>query len=207
MYLLSKIPNYLKLPNAETILFSPIFIALFLIVDLILIGIPAWVHWNYVKDYTQIKNIWIFILSGVLIGVLLGEGGNLVMIFPYTILMLIYGLFYKKFVWWKVALTSYSAGILLENGLNRAPIQTTTLIWVALFISPYFITKMWENRKKVSLIFILKDLWGTILASVILICLAIYLPPKISPPLILGAFAIPFFVTAIYRFIKLKQYS
>ena len=80
---------------------------------------------------------------------MLGEGGNFVMIIPYTILMFIYAQLYKRFPWWKVASTSHLAGIVVENVINRSPIQIPTLMWIAFFTYLYFATKIWENRKKI----------------------------------------------------------
>jgi hypothetical protein len=121
-------------------------------------------------------------LFGGITGALLGEGGNPVMIIPYTILMLIYAQLYKRFAWWKVASTSYLGGVIVENLMNRSPIQLPTLVWIAFFTYPYFYTKIWENRKKVPIMSILKDLRLAIATSPVLMALAAYLTrDNISP--------------------------
>ena len=200
---LSAIPGYFKASDSGNILeFWPSLIV-FLLFNIIFIGIPAAIHWIYVKDYSAIKNVWFFALFGGITGALLGEFGNVIMIIPYTILMLIYAFFYKKFVWWKVASTAYLAGIIIENGINRAPLQVTTLAWIAFFIYPYFVTKIWENRRKVSMISILKDFKWSLLFSVILIGLTIYFSRNnISPPLIILGATLPFVASIIYKLIK-----
>lgn len=181
------------------------FILIFILADLILIGIPAWIHNHYIKDYGKVKSIWFFIIFGSITSIFLGERGNLIMIIPYTILMFIYALLYNHLTWWKVALTSYPAGIIIENVINRAPLHAPTLIWIAFFIYPYFITKIWENRKRISILKIIKDLKYTIASSFLLGLLAAYLSKSnISPPLIIIGIAIPFIIKIINKKIKKK---
>lgn len=202
MLIFQLIPGYAQ-PVNEFI--QPKFWIVFIIVNLILIGIPAWIHRTYINDYSGIKKIWFFALFGGITGGLLGER-SFIMIIPYIILMLLYAFLYKKFVWWKIALTSYLAGILLENGLNHAPIQSTTLIWVAFFIYPYFITKIWENRKKLRILWILNDLKYTLISSILLAILALLISRNnLSPPLIIFGFALPFFITIAWRFLRRKS--
>ena len=200
------VPDYSKPAQPNNPPLTRGFILIFLIADLILIGISAWLHNKYSGDYGKIKSVWFFVLFGAITGVLLGEAGDVIMIIPYAVLMFAYALLYKRFVWWKVALTSYFAGIFIENVINRAPLQSSTLIWISLFVCPYFFTKIWENRKKVSLISIIKDLRCTFFASIILGCLSIYLyfstAGKISPPLIFMAFALPLLIKILSQLIK-----
>lgn len=134
---------------------------------------------------------------------MLGER-SFIMIIPYTILMLVYALFYKKFTWWKVALTTYLAGILLENAMNRSPIQAPTLLWVAFFTYPYFFTKIFENRRKINWLKVLKDFKWTIISSLILISLSMLVSRNTSPPLIIFGAALPFLVHALYWLYKKK---
>lgn len=207
VYLLPLIPNFLREPESDDIVgFQPTFILLFLIFNVLFIGIPAWIHRIYVNDYGKIKSIWFFALFGGVTGGLLGEGGNPVMIIPYTILMLIYAYFYRKFTWWKVALTAYLGGIIVENIINRSPIQIPTLMWIAFFTYPYFVTKIYENRKKVRIFKILKDLKWNLVASIILMALAAYASKdNISPPLIIFGATLPFLITILYRLIKKRK--
>ena len=202
--LLPLIPGYLEEPTPDKMVgFQPVFILVFLLFNLIFIGIPAWFHYVYVKDYSTIKNIWFFALFGGITGAMLGEGGNVVMIIPYTILMLIYAFFYKKFTWWKVALTTYFAGMVVENVINRSPIQIPTLMWIAFFTYPYFWTKIVENRKKLSFQTIWNDFKWVFLSSGILSSLAVFVSKdNISPPLIILGAALPFIIIIIYRLIR-----
>ncbi len=207
IYLLP-LSGYLKQPKTTDIGFEPSFILVFLLFNLIWIGIPAWIHWAYIKDYSRIKNLWFFALWGGVTGALLGEvavGGlqNWPLIASYTILMLAYGYLYKKFPWWQVALTSYLGGIIVENIINRAPIQATTLVWIGFFVAPYFVAKIFENRQKIPLKKIFIELRLTIIFSVVLAALMAYISRNnISPPLIIMGFALPFLVTIVVRAIK-----
>ena len=184
----------------------------FLIADLILIGIPLWLHREYVNDYSKIKNISFFSMFGAVTGVIFGEGGKIAFIPGYFILMLIYALFYKKFIWWKVVITTYLTGILLENIMMRSPIQPTTLIWIALLTYPYFITKIFDNRKKLNKKFwnkIWNELKWTILASLILPIILIFInfiaSGVFSPPLLILGIATPFVIKIIKNFIKSRN--
>src|SRR3989338_3089158 len=113
--MLPKIPNFSKPPQENNLPLAAKWIIVFLIADLFLIGIPAGIHKIYSKDYSKIKSIWFFALFGGITGAIIGEvlpsmnPKNFIMIIPYTILMMIYAGFYKKFIWWKVALTTYFA--------------------------------------------------------------------------------------------------
>jgi hypothetical protein len=202
------IPNYLRTSNPNNILeFWPSLI-IFVLFNIIFIGIPAGIHRIYLNDYSKIKSVWFFALFGGITGALLGEFGNLFMIIPYAILMFIYAQFYKRFAWWKVALTSYLAGIIIENAINRAPLQVTTLMWIAFFIYPYFATKIWENRKKVPLSQIIEDFKFSFAFSVILTILAVYFSRNnISPPLIVLGATLPFIISIIYKILKRKRDS
>jgi 4-hydroxybenzoate polyprenyltransferase len=211
LYSLSLIPGFLRHVEADDIVgFQPAFILIFLIFDAISIGIPAWIHRAYVRDYSKISSVWFFALFGGIIGAILGEvlptlnPANFVMIIPYTILMLVYAFLYKRFTWWKVASTAYLGGIIVENAINRSPIQLPTLIWISLFIYPYFFTKIWENRQEIRISSILKDLKWTILTSVILAVLAAY-ASKGGGPLPVLAVALPFLITALYRFFNKRE--
>jgi len=204
IYTLPLIPNFLRDKTEKDILKNSIII--FIIADLILIGIPAGIHFIYTKDYSKIKNVWFFAIFGGISGAFLGEiiphGAGIILIIPYIILMFIYGQMYKRFVWWKVASTSYLAGIFLENVLNRAPIQSTTSMWIALFIYPYFATKIWENRKKISLMQIVKELKWPIFFSVFLLGITFYTK---SPPLIFLAITFPFLIAIAYKLFTGKK--
>lgn len=199
--------DYLKpAKSGEIAGFPPAFVIVFVAFNLILIGIPAAVHWIYTRDYSRMKSVWFFTLFGGIVGALLGEFGNLLMIIPYTILMFIYAQFYKRFAWWKVASTSYLSGIIIENGINRAPLQVTTLIWIGFFICPYFATKIWENRKKINLIEILKDFKFSFVFSIILGTLAVYFSRNnVSPPLVVLGITLPFIISLIYKIYKIKR--
>ncbi|MFQ5975178.1 MAG: hypothetical protein ACE5J5_02525 [Candidatus Hydrothermarchaeales archaeon] len=203
LYTLPLIPGFLKPVQPDDIVgFQIGFILVFLIADLILIGIPAWIHRYYVNDYSKIKNVKFFALFGGITGAILGEvlvtmnPANLILIIPYTILMFIYVQFYKRYDWWKVALTTYLGGIFVENIINRSPIQLPTLVWIAFFTYPYFVTKIWENRDKMSIYKISKDLKGTLIASVVLTGLV---ASKSGGPLVLWVAALPFLITILYR--------
>ena len=188
--------------------FQPILIFAFLLASAIFIGIPAWIHGYYIKDYGEIKNVWFFALFGGVVGAILGEvlpsmnPAELVLIIPYTIFMFIYAQFFKRFDWWKVALTTYFGGMLIENVMNRSPIQIPTLMWIAIFTYPYFYTKIWENRKEIPIMDIVKDLKWTFMASIILAGLAAF---YMAGPIILLAPAISFFVTIPYRYVRDKR--
>ncbi|MBI5797671.1 hypothetical protein HZA98_02075 [Candidatus Woesearchaeota archaeon] len=213
IYILSSIPGYLRLPESNDIIgFQLIFILIFLMFNAITIGISAWIHRTYVNDYGKIKNVWFFALFGGITAAILGEvlltmnPVSFLMIIPYTLLMFIYAQFYKRCTWWKVALTAYFGGIVIENGINRAPIQMTTLIWIGFFIYPYFVTKIYENRKKTSFLAIIKDLKGTIVSSVLLTALVLYIIS--GGPLAVFAAALPFLVTILFRhFKKIKPFE
>ena len=200
-----QIPNFSKPSQENNLPFTLKWTIVFLIVNLILIGIPAWIHKKYTNDYSKIKSIWFFALFGGITGAMLGEQGNFIMIIPYAILMLIYALFYKKFIWWKIVLTTYFAGMVIENVINRSPLQAPTLIWIAFFTYPYFATKLWENRKKIKFTQIIKDLKYTIISSVILTLIAIYISRKNpSPPLIFFAITIPFLIKIFSSLLRKK---
>src|SRR3989344_6513923 len=97
-----QIPNYSKSFAEDSLPLNMKWISVFLIANLLIIGLASGIHNIYSGDYSRIKNIWFFIIFGAVTGILLGEQGNLIMLFPYTIIMLIYSLLYKKFTWWKV---------------------------------------------------------------------------------------------------------
>lgn len=209
IYFLPLIPNFLRQAKTEDIVgLQSGFIFTFLIFDLIIMGVPAWIHRVYVDDYSKIKNVWFFALFGGITFGLLGEGGNPIMIIPYTILMLGYAYLYKKFLWWKVVLTTYLGGIIVENVINRSPIQIPTLIWIGFFTAPYFITKIFENRKKIKLLKILVDLKWTLSASIVLAIFATYASRNnISPPLIIFGATLPFLITILYKIVKKIKYN
>ncbi|MFH1328598.1 MAG: hypothetical protein ABIH76_07155 [Candidatus Bathyarchaeota archaeon] len=210
IFTVASIPGYLRPITPETITFAqPQFIVVFAIIAAILIGIPAGIHRLYVKDYSRIKNVLFFALFGGVTAAFLGEiamGRPIFMVIPYTVLMLIYAFLYKKFTWWKVALTAYLAGVIIENVMNRSPIQIPTTTWVAFFIYPYFVTKIFENRKKISVVSIFRKLRWTFIASVGLAGLAAVITrDNISPPLIVFFFAAPFIVTFLARAFRRKN--
>ncbi|MBS3065494.1 hypothetical protein J4229_00380 [Candidatus Pacearchaeota archaeon] len=202
--ILPNIPGYL-LQKENAVLLNVKYIVIFLLADIVLIGVPAFINWFYIKDYSKIKSVWFFILFGTLIGVLLGERANPVMLIPYTIIMFIYANIYKRIRWWKVALTSYLAGIILENALNRATMQSSTLIWIAFFICPYFATKIYENINKKLALKISSDFkWAYILSSIIVLT-GLYLN-KINKNFNIGLIIItatlPFLLIIVYKIIK-----
>lgn len=207
IFILASIPNYLRPTEQDDILFTQTtFIIVFVIVDLILIGIPAGIHYLYIKDYSRIKSVWFFALFGGITGAFLGEiivhRASLLMIVPYTLLMLIYAFFYKRFTWWKVALTTYLGGVLIENAMNRSPIQIPTLLWVAFFTYPYFVIKIWENRERISIIQLMRDFKWAIFFSIILTLLAIY---NGSMPLIFLGITFSFVVVILCRIFGKKK--
>jgi len=203
LFILISIPNYLRDPAEDTIVLQPKFIIIFLVADILLIGVLAAFHYLYVKDYSPIKSLWAFAIFGGLLGGLLGER-NFLMIIPYTILMLIYAVFYKRFTWWKVAITSLLGGILIENLMNRAPIQAPTLLWIAFFTYPFFFAKIWENRHSIKPLEILKDQRYVFLAAIILLALTKFIVKSIPVVFAILAIILPFLALFIYRLIKKK---
>jgi hypothetical protein len=200
------IPGYLRGPSEDTIGMQPKFIIVFLIVDIILIGIPEAFHKLYVNDYSKIKNIWFFAIFGGITGGLMGEK-SFIMILPYTILMLIYAFLYKKFPWWKIAITSYLGGVLIENVMNRSPIQSPTSIWIAFFVYPYFVTKIFENRKKLNFWEIIKDLKYVFITILILFALIKFVVKSIPIAFALLAITLPILFSYVYRIIKQRKKS
>jgi hypothetical protein len=202
------IPNYAKPIGENQLPLSLKWVVIFLVATIILIGVPAIIHKLYVNDYTKIKNLLFFSIFGGITGALLGEQGNLVMIIPYAILMLIYAFFYSKFTWWKVALTSYLGGVIIENVINRSPLQSPTFLWIAFFIYPYFVTKIWENRKKISLMRIANDFKFSFILAVLLALLAWYITKNnVSPPLIFSGIILPFIISVIWKLMKRNSYT
>ncbi|MBR9704496.1 hypothetical protein GOV12_03735 [Candidatus Pacearchaeota archaeon] len=199
MLILSLIPGYLRGVDEYDIMFTqPLFIFIFIIVDLILIGIPFGIHYIYVKDYSKLKNLIFFAIFGGVVGYFLGEysrGTHFLVIISYTILMFIYALFYKKFIWWKVALTTYLGGVLIESGINRSPLQVPSLLWVAFFTYPYFVTKIIENRKKISFKKMFLDFKWTVFFAVFLGLLGIIFNLGM---LIFVFLTFPFIINIIY---------
>ncbi len=203
LFILSQMPNFSKQPQEQNLPLTLKFIWIFLLADIIFISLPTLFHYLYVNDYQKISSLWFFTFSGAIIGILLGEQMNFIMLMPYLILMFIYALFYKYFIWWKVALSSYLAGIIIENIINRSPLQSPTLIWIGFFTFPFFLTKIWENRNKLSFKKIFRDFWLTIIITLILTGLAIYFSSiNPSPPLILLALTIPLLLALIYKVLK-----
>jgi len=206
MIILTSIPGYLRPVDAGDITFDMTrFIIIFLIFDLIMIGIPAGIHYLYVKDYSKMKGTWFFALFGGITGAFFGEiiwGSSAFLIIPYILLMAIYAQFYKKFVWYKVVLTTYLGGMLVENALNRSPIQVPTLMWIAFFTYPYFVTKIWENRKKVSFGSIAKRFKFAIAFSVLLGALSFAWG---MPQILIFGLGLPFVISLVYKLIKKKR--
>ncbi|MBR9680663.1 MAG: hypothetical protein GOU98_02455 [Candidatus Altiarchaeota archaeon] len=207
---LMPLTGYLKAAEEHHLVgWQPNFIFAFLIFNIATIGFPFWIHWLYISDYGTIKGVWFFAIFGGITGAILGEvlpkGASFVLIIPYTILCLIYAKFYKKYTWWKVALTTYLAGMLIENGMNRAPIQIPTLMWIAFFTYPYFWTKILEHRNKLPLGRITLGLLTTSATSFGLAYLVYFLIRWSSPPLVVLAGVLPFIV----KFVKvsIKRYK
>jgi len=202
--ILLTMPDYLRKPSSDYIPLHPNFILVFLIIDIILIGIPAGFHKIYINDYTPIKSLWFFAVFGGITGGLIGER-SFIMIIPYAILMLIYAFLYKKFTWWKVAITTYLAAILIENVMNRSPIQIPTLLWIAFFIHPYFITKIWENKNQINLKQLIYDLRYVFLSIIILLILIKFIVKSIPIAFAILAVAIPLFVFIGLKLRKIKK--
>jgi|GEM_PF-6206841 len=204
MLFLPLIPGFLDEPTEDKLLgWQWNYIFAFILFNVIYIGIPFLIHRVFVKDYTKMKNIIFFMLFGTILAVLFGEGGNPVMLIPYGFFMAMYAYLYNKFTWWKVAITTYIAGIVAENIMNRSPIQIPTLMWIGLFTMPYFLTKIFENRRSISPVKIFWNLKWTFLASIILGMAAWFVSQNnVSPPLIILGAALPFFIYGIIGFIK-----
>jgi hypothetical protein len=150
---------------------QPVFLALFLLFDVIWIGVPYWVHHATIGAYGPIRSVWFFAVWGGVTGAFFGEialGASPALILPYTILMTGYGFLYRRFTWWKVALTSYAGGMLVENVLNRSPIQLPTVLWIGFFVAPYFVTRLYDNRANVPIRRIVWDLRRAIGISIAL---------------------------------------
>jgi len=204
MVIVFSIPGYLREPGPEHIPMQSGLIFVFIIAILFLIGIPAGIHKLYVKDYSRIKSWIFFAIFGGITGGLLGER-QLIMILPYTILMLIYAFLYKKFPWWKVALTTYLAGVLIENVMNHSPLQAPTILWVSFFIYPYFITKIFENRKKLEFFKIIKDFKYSYVATIILLILIKFIVKSLPVAFIILAIVIPISISIIYKLVKKRK--
>ncbi len=72
-------------------------------------------------------------------------------------------------------------------------------MWIAFFIYPYFVTKIFENRKKFSFLKILNDFKFVIVFSFVLAGLAVWISKdNVSPPLIILGFVLPF----LFKFIR-----
>ncbi len=67
IFILDLIPGYLKIPG-EDHLAGLSFVIVFILFDFFFIGIPAWLHYIYVKDYSKVKNIWFFAIFGSVTG-------------------------------------------------------------------------------------------------------------------------------------------
>ena len=91
-------PNFSKQPQEQNLPLTLKFIWIFLLADIIFISLPTLFHYLYVNDYQKISSLWFFTFSGAIIGILLGEQMNFIMLMPYLILMFIYALFYKYFI-------------------------------------------------------------------------------------------------------------
>ena len=125
------------------------------------------------------------------------------LIIPYTILMVIYAHLYKRFAWWKVASTTYLAGMAIENGLNRAPIQAPTLMWVGFFVAPYFVAKIAENRRMIAVRGMLRASVRPALAGVVFGTLAwVVTRSNPSPPLIFAGAITPLLISATRRSLR-----
>lgn len=204
MIILSLIPGYLREPTSEHIPMQSHLMIVFIVAIIFLIGIPAGLHKLYVKDYSTIKSWIFFAIFGGITGGLLGER-SFIMILPYTLLMLIYAFFYKKFTWWKVALTTYLAGILIENAMNHSPLQAPTILWIAFFVYPYFVTKIWEHKKDINWWQIIRDMKYIPIYILILLALTLFIVKSIPWVFAILAVVISLSGFIIYRIIKERK--
>jgi len=137
-------------------------IGFFLIIGLIFF-LPIFLHRKFSKDYGRIRKILPFVLIGTIYGVLIGEiiPHGLQMwttIFPYAVFMLFYGWLYKKFSWWKVALSSYLFGAFIEWSIgpqHKIPFIKgewwTTFVWILILVAPFFLTKIYESSREIKI--------------------------------------------------------
>ena len=154
LVILPLIPGYLhdSAGKDNFLPITPMYVAIFGVFSTLMIGIMASVHRLISGEYGRIqrrRSLWFFIPFATVFGVVLGEAANPVMLIPYGAFMTLYGFLYRRFDWRVVALSAYLGGMLVENAMNRSPLQAPTLMWVSFFIVPYFATRAWEDRRRV----------------------------------------------------------
>ena len=89
--------------------------------------------------------------------------------------------------------------------MNRSPLQAPTILWVAFFIYPYFITKIFENRHKLKFWKILKDLKYVYVSILILLALTLFIVKSIPFFFALLAIAVSLLGFIIHRIIKNRK--
>ncbi|MEE8362944.1 MAG: hypothetical protein V3S18_02615 [Dehalococcoidia bacterium] len=203
MAVLPAIPGYLKDASHRED-FLPLTagnIAIFVAFSALLIGVFAGVHRLFSGEYGRLRgkrSLLFFVPLGTMVGVVLGEGANPVMLLPYGVLMTVYGLLYRRFDPRLVALSGYLAGVLIENAMNRSPLQAPTLMWAAFFIVPYFATRTWEDRRRIEARRLIRTVGPLAAASPLLAVLAWWASVATSdagggsPPLVFLAALLPF---------------
>lgn len=158
MVVLSFFPEFLKPLDADGIAFQPQFVAIFVGFVVITTTFPAWIHTEYIRDFSPIRKWVFFTVFATIAGVVLGEAANPVMLAPYGIFMLVYAYLYRKLPWWKIAASGYFGGVLIENVINRGAVKIQTIMWLAFVIYPYFWTKILENWRELDIKQILRDM-------------------------------------------------
>ncbi len=213
LILLPLIPGYLEDASYRAsyrddfLPITPGNVAIFGVFSAVMIGLFAGVHRLISGEYGRIqrrRSLWFFIPFATVFGVVLGEAANPVMLIPYGAFMTAYGFLYRRFDWRVVAISSYLGGMLIENAMNRSPMQAPTLMWVAFFVVPYFATRAWEDRHRVGYQQLLRAVIPLVAASVAL-AFAAWQGSKAtsdtgegSPPLVVTAAALPFILVVPY---------
>ena len=207
--LLPLIPDYLEDPSLRDnfLPITPGYVAIFGVFSAVMIGLFAGIHRLISGEYGRIqrrRSLWFFIPFATVFGVVLGEAANPVMLIPYGAFMTAYGFLYRRFDWRVVAISAYLGGMLIENAMNRSPLQAPTLMWVAFFIVPYFATRAWEDRHRVGYRKLARAVVPLVAASVAL-AFAAWQGGKAasdtgegSPPLVVFAAALPFILVVPY---------
>lgn len=203
MVVLSYFPEFLKPIGPDAIVFQPVYVLIFSFFVVLTCSFPAWIHAEYIRDFSRINKWGFFIVLATVAGVVMGEAANPVMLIPYGIFMAVYAYLYMKFPWWKIAASGYFGGVLIENIINRGAIKIQTIMWLAFVIYPYFWTKILENWKDLEFKKILKDMkWFFIAVGILeLIAIPIF---KIENMLIAQLFVLPV-TLGVFSTVKLIQ--
>lgn len=209
LVLLPLIPGYLKDPSLRDnfLPITPANVAIFGVFSAVMIALFAGVHRLISGEYGRIqrrRSLWFFIPFATVFGVVLGEAANPVMLIPYGAFMTAYGFLYRRFDWRVVAISAYLGGMLIENAMNRSPMQAPTLMWVAFFIVPYFATRAWEDRHRVGYRQLIRAIAPLVVASVVM-AFAAWQGGKAtsdtgegSPPLVVAGALLPFILVVPY---------